>query len=61
MRLKNSLIFLLILGGLTQAAIAQDTVVNVTYHGRLDSIHSAILGQERHMLIMRETGIVSPI
>src|ERR1700742_2982843 len=46
-QLCRFLILFFTIAGVIHDAAAQDTVVNVYYHGRLDSLHSAILNQER--------------
>ena len=59
MKLGHYLIYLVSLigiGSLTSKAKAQDTVINVTYHGKLDSIHSSILNQERFIQVLLPPG-----
>lgn len=53
--LKHCFILLLTLGNLCRAA-AQDTVVNVAYHGKLETIHSSILNQDRRIQIFVPPG-----
>lgn len=52
---KNCLILLITLVSFCRA-VAQDTVVNVAYHGKLETIHSSILNQDRQVQVFIPPG-----
>jgi predicted alpha/beta superfamily hydrolase len=44
------------LAGLVHTGAGQDTVVNVYFHGQLDTIHSKVLGQDRQVQVFLPPG-----
>jgi len=50
------LIVLFIIAAFVHNTAAQDTVVNIAYHGKLDTVHSYILNQERRIQVFVPPG-----
>lgn len=53
---RHFIILVFAIAGIIYSAAAQDTVVNVYYRGRLDSLQSSILNQERHIQVFLPPG-----